>query len=52
MENLDLTTVDISDSEGSDGKGCACTLRIGVRCSVLCYFGKGCGCILRIGARC
>lgn len=24
MENLDLTTVDISDSEGSDGKGCGC----------------------------
>ncbi len=23
MENLDLTTVDISDSEGSDGRGCA-----------------------------
>jgi len=22
MENLDLTTVDISDSEGSDGRGC------------------------------
>ena len=27
MENLDLTTVDISDSEGSDGKGCGSLLR-------------------------
>ena len=33
MENLDLTTVDISDSEGSDGKGCGCLLKLGV-----CYY--------------
>ena len=34
MENLDLTTVDISDSEGSDGKGCGGLLHA---LSMLCW---------------